>query len=98
MFTYLRYTLLMPAVLLGTMIPPSRPPGRRPAQAPSAAASAPARGPCPYPDCQGEGSRRKELVYLCRECNREFYYCTDCKVFYTPGKEDHDKHKPSVVR
>jgi hypothetical protein len=97
MFTYLRHTLLMFAVLLGVMNPPGRPPGRRPMQAPSPAAQVPARGPCPYPDCEGEGSRRKENIYLCRECNRVFYYCIDCKVFYAPDKEDHDEHKPPVV-
>lgn len=96
MFTYLRYTLLMLAVLLGVIDPPGRPPGDALKKAEPRPAGVPATGPCAYSNCQGEGTWQDEF-YLCDECDREFYYCTECKVFYPPGKEDHDKHKPPVV-
>jgi hypothetical protein len=96
MFTYLRYTSLMLAVLLGVMIPPSRPPGSNPPDDGPRPPGVPATGRCAYRSCRGRG-RRQDGLYLCDSCDRDFYYCTDCKIFYTPGKEDHDKHKPAVA-
>jgi hypothetical protein len=96
MFTYLRHTLLMLAVLLGVIGPPGRAPGNNPPEDEPRPATVPATGPCPYRSCEGEGSWQGGF-YLCDSCDRDFYYCTDCRVFYTPDKKDHDEHKPAVV-
>jgi len=102
MLTHLRRTLLMLTALLGVIGPPHRSPGRKPVQfKPAQSESPPAAGPatvrCPYRSCQGQGSRRKELVYKCGECNRVFYYCMNCKSPYPRGKEGEHEHKPPAA-
>ena len=92
MVTHMRRTLLMLTALLGVNIPPGKPPGHGQVQPKPAPATIPPDGLCPYPDCQGEGSWRKELVYRCDTCNRPFYYCIGCGSFYQRGKEGEHKH------
>lgn len=99
MVTHMRYTLLMFVALLGVNIPPNRLPGRKPAKAasPAAAAAAPATAPCPNQNCQGKGTRRKELVYRCSNCNGVFYYCADCESFYPSDEKGNHEHTPPAV-
>ena len=87
MNTHMRHALLMLAVLLGVINPPSRPPGSKSMKAEPRPAMAPAKARCRYLGCQGEGIWQKGFVYLCNECNKVSYYCVKCESLYMRGEE-----------